>query len=1502
MEGGMLAVGLSAEDVVPYFERIRPEYPDFNLIVSCVNSPVNITVSGEKSQLEALKLILKDDDIFARRLRVSAAYHSPQMEQIAADCLEVFGALKIQDPASGIAMISTVTGLPISKEQLCEASYWVQNMISPVMFLQAIQTLCLQSKKSLKKKLDGSHHNAIVIDHIIEIGPHAALQGPIRDIIATLPRRQEINYSSTLYRKTPATKTILELCGHLHSIGVPVNIRRINDPDAYSSAPRFCLADSPEYSFNHSTKYWFESQLSRNYRLKSHGHIELLGNRALDWNPLSPQWRNCVRASEMPWLQDHKMSGKALYPASAMCAIAIEAASQLVDRKCHISSYTLRRVQFQSALPVPSGSQEMETRVNLRPIRTRSNLQQSSWEFTIFSITEGKWTKNCNGSIQIDYQQSGISEQKLSRYRQIWASDVVECVQPIHSTQLYRSWRKQGFQYGPSFQGITSARHDNHHKATANIDTSKPIEMSLNGQDFVIHPATLDSIMQLALVALTKGATREVLTQVVTSIDKIWISNEGYKVSDCNLHASATIDSQCPRTTISSLFALDDLQHVRIVLNGLETSAVTNSLAAVKTAYESTQYWYNICTAVDLDMLTPGETIAWLEHDCGLDFRGPSSFSLDLHTLIISVLYRVQQEVRSTSLVPEKPHLQKYLQWIDWSLERQNITAPLLPDESCVTRINNQGSVGKFFTQIADNTLGVLRGEIDAVSLLFETNLAKRFYEDQSFGSNYYLKFEKYIETLAFKYPTMDILEIGAGTGLFTKHALKALSAHGSNQEGRYNQYYYTDVSPAFFERAKDEFSAQSHKMVFKTFDIEIDPLKQGFKEASFDIIAASNVLHIGKDLGATLKVVRKLLRPGGKLILHENTRPDKIETGFAFGLLSGWWNATEDNRTMSPIVSEATWDQLLVLNGFSSADFTLRDYTDDSCHLMSIMCATALEVQNQKPSMDIAIVIEQGSKLQINLARQLEVRLSTKKDVSTRVVSLTEASTLSSSTTLMITLLDVETPILPRMTEDGYSALRCIMLSAGHILWVTNGGENRSDPGFGMIDGFTKVLRIEHIQLQISTLALPDLNERYEFYAGKIDQVIGQFVGNLGASNLEDYAVIDGFLNVKRISKSSRITLAMTETLSGKRMAIQTVREAQPLAVSISKQGQLDSLEIARDTTIFGSLQHDEVEIAVLAVGLNVDDFDVALGRTASTVLGSEGAGVVRAVGRDSSSILCPGDRVCFYGSDLFKSVVRVKKHLVARISQELSFTEASTLPRDYILASYLLNNVIRLTSRDAILIHGGHNSITKALINLAGEISASTFVTILGEENTEVLEDTHQLDQVHFLSHASFSEELYCMTGRGADVVLNSSFESDFLDLIDCTAPFGQIIHIEPPSKAVSEGKTTIDVPSNLSFKTVNMSTVPRERLDPVEKPLQFLFNKALPAIIRQMSFQRFHTFTLSQIDKAFTCLREITNQDRVTVKFDENESISVSSFLCAPFLLPFETNFSNFRSFKR
>lgn len=146
--GAMLSANLPADEVRDYLCKMDPS---LNLVrsvnVACINSPLNSTLSGPEQAIDLIKEQLDQDRIFAQKLKTGVAYHSPFMRTIATEYREKLGHLNadtVDDDRSSraIAMVSSVEGeLVSSPKVLSTTQYWVDNMVSPVRFSDALTVL-----------------------------------------------------------------------------------------------------------------------------------------------------------------------------------------------------------------------------------------------------------------------------------------------------------------------------------------------------------------------------------------------------------------------------------------------------------------------------------------------------------------------------------------------------------------------------------------------------------------------------------------------------------------------------------------------------------------------------------------------------------------------------------------------------------------------------------------------------------------------------------------------------------------------------------------------------------------------------------------------------------------------------------------------------------------------------------------------------------------------------------------------------------------------------------------------------------------------------------------------------------------------------------------------------------------------------------------------------------------------------------------------------------------
>lgn len=290
----MLSANLAESDVSEYL--LNSGFSETSVHVACINSPLNVTLSGLENDIDRLKSQLDEDEIFSQKLKTGVAYHSPAMKTIQDEYLKAIGCIDTSNGKSGhlaIPMVSSVNGKTItSRKALTDPMYWITNLVSPVRFCEAVTTL---TKGELRIGMP-------TLTDVVEVGPHSALRRPILDILKK--ESLSIRYGNVIQRSKSSLKGAMELAGQLFCHGHSVSITAVNQ----QLEPLPFRVDCPEYPFDHSRTYWAESRLSKDYRLRDPVPNDSLGQRALDWNPLEPTWRKFLSVESIPWAKDHVVS------------------------------------------------------------------------------------------------------------------------------------------------------------------------------------------------------------------------------------------------------------------------------------------------------------------------------------------------------------------------------------------------------------------------------------------------------------------------------------------------------------------------------------------------------------------------------------------------------------------------------------------------------------------------------------------------------------------------------------------------------------------------------------------------------------------------------------------------------------------------------------------------------------------------------------------------------------------------------------------------------------------------------------------------------------------------------------------------------------------------------------------------------------------------------------------------------------------------------------------
>jgi len=168
------------------------------------------------------------------------------------------------------------------------------------------------------------------------------------------------------------------------------------------------------------------------------------------------------------------------------------------------------------------------------------------------------------------------------------------------------------------------------------------------------------------------------------------------------------------------------------------------------------------------------------------------------------------------------------------------------------------------------------------------------------------------------------VLELGAGFGSGAEALLERLAATGRAAEVQ--RYVATDLSPLFLRRAERTLRGRfaGAPIEFRTLDIDRPFRAAGIEPGACALVYGVNVLHVARDLAATLAEVRRALADGGVLAIAECVRPFRgqpVHVEFVFNLLGsfrdpvlvpGW-------RPNGGFLTPEEWRAALEANGFAA-------------------------------------------------------------------------------------------------------------------------------------------------------------------------------------------------------------------------------------------------------------------------------------------------------------------------------------------------------------------------------------------------------------------------------------------------------------------------------------------------------------------------------------------------------------------------------------------------------
>ncbi|KAF3480350.1 Beta-ketoacyl synthase, active site protein [Arthroderma uncinatum] len=1059
--GGMLAVGTSYEDAQ---ELCALEDFEGRIVVAASNSATSVTISGDLDAIEEVKVILEEEEKFVRSLRVDKAYHSHHMKSVAQSFIDSLRACSITlltPPADAPTWHSSVyQDTVIDANTALDGQYWTDNLNRPVLFSQALET----ASKSVE-----------LFNAALEVGPHPTLKGPALDTIQQATNGK-LEYIGCLSRGKNDIQSFSGALGAIWSAAGPsaVDFSAFQAAVFEDASTITAFDDLPRYPWSHDRVLWAESRSTKLMRQQDDHWHDILGTREADGTEEEWRWRNILTPKELPWLTDHALQGQTVFPATGYFCLAMEAIMQVAGKR-PVQLLELTDLKIRKAIAI-------DERDGTETIVSLTKIQQDEQEITAYFACFSTISRD---SLQLALNSTGNVRVILGEPApDILAprSPPIHGMQPVDSEHFYEEVAKIGYNYGPTFRGIQSLERKLGHSRGKIVGPPN----NETGTALLFHPGMLDAALQGMLCGFSSPGD-----------GRLW-----------SLHAPSTIRRV---TLVPSLCGMDMTKEVHFdcAVTDVEFNRLTGDVEVFQsdTGYKSISVEgtsfipFTAATHIHDRQLfaydgwgleAPNGALALGSYRATADEIQKGLDAERVAFYYLRALHETVPQDERTALQLPSHHeaLFDYAQHIYDIVQKDEhayVKREWMNDtyEEICAIMERYGPKDPDFLLIAasgENLPAVVRGETTILEHMTKGNKLNNYYQNA-------LGFHKLNELIsitaaqiAHRYPNMNICEIGAGTGGSSRAIFGKLGA-------AYTSYTYTDISAGFFEKAQEEFAPYRNRMIYKTLDITSSPVDQGFVEGAYDLVVAANVLHATPDLEETLRSTRRLLKPGGYLVMMEFIDESVMRLGVIIGGLPGWWVGRETGRRYSPNVPLEQWNELLLKSGFGGIDTHTPVY-DPVVMPASIITARAIDDQITmlKSPLSIAegslpsskrtdLIILGGSKnttmaLVDGVSSYLKphyksvIQINALEDLN--VTSIPEKCSV-------INLSDFDGPFWTDITTDRFEKLKALLMVSVNLLWVTWGSSRDNGDG-AMTVGFFRSLFYElpESQLQILTLESP--------------------------------------------------------------------------------------------------------------------------------------------------------------------------------------------------------------------------------------------------------------------------------------------------------------------------------------------------------------------------------------------------------------------------------------------
>ena len=1475
ISGGMHAVQIEPA----ILEKLLAE-EDQSIHVAACNSPRSFTLAGDSERLAIWMEKAKSEIQFHRDLEFTIPFHTPLIDPCGA---EILHSLKgVESRPETVEWYSTVNGQSMDG-QSADAEYWWKNFRQPVKFVEAIES-CMESG----------------VRTFIEIGPNPDLSFYLREIL------QEAKIGArcfpTLQKNQPERSALLSTLGGLYCRGYDINWLAVNG--------KHQVVDLPGIQFDRQSCW-------------KTGHIQVAGHQILrvanSETPLIEflgdrpnRWKILMKRGHFRWLEQHRIHGQVVFPATGYLEAVLEASSLINKTK----PVHLKDIHFSQLL------QLSEVRQPGQNCHINFEYKGNTNNFTICAEELASKTENltyCLGKIQ-----STNSRLRRTFSLNEWKS---RCREPVSSEQFFARISKLGLTQDTEAYAVTQLHKYEDKEFLANI--VKTDNRDANHNCYQFDPGLLDLCFKIGVANLNPNHL--LLPYSIDSVvffdspeDSVWVyasntatqsgqlsldleitDNTGQllvSVSRLNLRLSA-IKSEQPDTPAEPVHCLESVWKRKSTNHTDELSRIFTIANvhqklndySVSQAGHAGGNPYGRTAEDELEKITVGYIADALEK-LGYDFASGTPVTLDnlqanlkivashteLFQALLALLSKHQWiQIRDDQIVAtEQPHRKSgEMLWRAFLH-----TAPASEYLSELVLIERCGR----------NLHKVLSGKESGLNCIFPDGPSedlRQFYLSSPTCRVYNELLCMSVTELLNQWPfdrPCRILEIGGGTGA-------VLSLLASKLSLAPVEYVFTDISRTFVQQAKQRFKHLPF-LECKELNIDADPAVQGFSDGEFDLVVTSDTLHAVRHIGDSLKYINRLLRPGGLLHLIELTR-EPAWARIVFGMLQGWWiNADSDRLPDSPCRNSAQWVNHLRQNGFQLVGkYGTNTEKEESLHTLMVAQSSASE--EVEPKIESASDMDQSWIVFTDKNRFSDAFVKQFRHDKIRIVKTASDAARNKDYVpdRPETLQDYER-VLRNITAEqpqvaGIIDLRAITKQYPPEALSRQQASLQSGPQSlaCLLNAIDRVLPCAPRTFVITANSFPVDCQVSE--AGVINSMLWGLVRTARNEFPQiDSRLVDIDLNRDDAPKElfellHRFPDEPELLLRGSGRYMQHFREfthplakpAQHQSLSLTgfKNGQLGQPEFQHLAE--QSLGDHDVQIEVSAAALNFRDIMVGLQALpqdavnsgyAKSALGIECAGTVRRVGSKVAKV-SSGDRVIALANGTIATECIAQENFVFPVPESLTEVQTAGLLTAYATAWVSLKKATALTAGQSILIHTASGGVGVATLFLAQMQNAEIYATAGSKEKREFLK-TLGVKHVFNSRSTEFAEKIIDLRrGHGVDVVINTLTGDAAQANRRIVASSGVIIELGKSPDSLGQQKKLTPSPNKAKIVSVDIDQMwkdsPKELLGILESVLAMINQQQLPVLPHR-------NFPLELVSDAFRHVSSAKHIGKVLLTFDK------------------------------